>query len=205
MVTGDIFWRFISNEYWTCTKFFQSTSREFSTKFNQQCRWHSDSVTKRRQRCHLTISSEIVEEESTSIGSSNLCLDAEAANTRIYDLFGNGNSLHVFSLALYTCHRSQSSKIRLTLLVWQCLFPLQVWDWFILAFSSNCCDSNFSFSMLWGPTNHFKHLINLERLPFTITYLITLLATIYYSVWVKKSIEHDFTDRLRRSDVTRER
>lgn len=43
----------------------------------------------------------------------------------------------------------------------------------------------FSFSMLWGPTNHFKHLTNAERLPFTITYLLTLLGTIYYSVWVR--------------------
>lgn len=41
-----------------------------------------------------------------------------------------------------------------------------------------------SFSMLWGPTNHLKHLINIERLPFSITYLVTLIATIYYSVWV---------------------
>ncbi len=38
--------------------------------------------------------------------------------------------------------------------------------------------------MLWGPTNHFKHLTNAERLPFTITYLLTLFGTIYYSVWV---------------------
>ncbi|CAF0727117.1 unnamed protein product [Adineta ricciae] len=42
-----------------------------------------------------------------------------------------------------------------------------------------------SFSMLWGPTNHFKHLTNVERLPFSITYLVTLLGTVYYSVWVK--------------------
>ena len=42
-----------------------------------------------------------------------------------------------------------------------------------------------SFSMLWGPTNHLHHLTNVERLPFTITYLLTLLGTIYYSVWVR--------------------
>ena len=41
-----------------------------------------------------------------------------------------------------------------------------------------------SFSMLWGPTNHFKHLINAERLPFSLTYLVSLVGTIYYSVWV---------------------
>jgi hypothetical protein len=38
--------------------------------------------------------------------------------------------------------------------------------------------------MLWGPTNHIKHLTNTERLPFTITYIGTLVGTIYYSVWV---------------------
>jgi hypothetical protein len=39
--------------------------------------------------------------------------------------------------------------------------------------------------MLWGPVNHMKHLIDIERLPFSITYLVTLMATIYYSVWVR--------------------
>jgi len=46
------------------------------------------------------------------------------------------------------------------------------------------CIYFFSFSMLWGPTNHFKHLINIDRLPFSITYILTLAGTIYYSVWV---------------------
>jgi len=42
-----------------------------------------------------------------------------------------------------------------------------------------------SFSMLWGPTNHLKHLTTIDRLPFSITYLVTLVGTIYYSVWIK--------------------
>ncbi|CAF4790309.1 unnamed protein product [Rotaria sp. Silwood1] len=42
-----------------------------------------------------------------------------------------------------------------------------------------------SFSMLWGPVNHFKHLTNIDRLPFSITYVITLIGTIYYSVWIR--------------------
>ncbi len=42
----------------------------------------------------------------------------------------------------------------------------------------------FSFSMLWGPMNHFKHLTNIDRLPFLITYIVTLIGTIYYSTWV---------------------
>ena len=51
------------------------------------------------------------------------------------------------------------------------------------------CVCHSSFSMLWGPTNHFKHLINTERLPFTLTYLVTLLGTIYYSVWVNIPVD----------------
>ena len=38
--------------------------------------------------------------------------------------------------------------------------------------------------MLWGPTNHLKHLTNVDRLPFSISYIVTLVGTIYYSVWV---------------------
>ncbi len=41
-----------------------------------------------------------------------------------------------------------------------------------------------SFSMLWGPMNHLKHLTNIDRLPFSITYIVTLFGTIYYSIWV---------------------
>ncbi|CAF1313113.1 unnamed protein product [Adineta ricciae] len=42
-----------------------------------------------------------------------------------------------------------------------------------------------SFTMLWGPMNHLKHLINIERLPFTMSYLVTLFGTIYFSVWIQ--------------------
>jgi len=43
---------------------------------------------------------------------------------------------------------------------------------------------HFSFSMLWGPMNHLKHLINIDLLPFSLTYITTLIGTIYYSIWV---------------------
>jgi len=59
---------------------------------------------------------------------------------------------------------------------------------FALLFSFGSVFFLFSFSMLWGPTNHLKHLINVERLPFTISYSITLFGTIYYSVWVKSYV-----------------
>ena len=38
--------------------------------------------------------------------------------------------------------------------------------------------------MLWGPVNHVKHLTSIERLPFSIVYIGTLIGTLYYSVWV---------------------
>ncbi|CAF0725363.1 unnamed protein product [Adineta steineri] len=56
---------------------------------------------------------------------------------------------------------------------------------FALLFSFGSVFFLSSFSMLWGPTNHFKHLTNTDRLPFTIVYILTLVGTIYYSVWVK--------------------
>ncbi len=39
--------------------------------------------------------------------------------------------------------------------------------------------------MLWGVKNHMKHLFNSSRLPFTLSYLFTLLATLYYAIWIK--------------------
>lgn len=38
--------------------------------------------------------------------------------------------------------------------------------------------------MLWGPMNHLKHLANIDRLLFSISYILTLIGTIYYSIWV---------------------
>ncbi|XP_060565793.1 uncharacterized protein LOC132724852 [Ruditapes philippinarum] len=45
-----------------------------------------------------------------------------------------------------------------------------------------------SFSMLWGPMNHIKHLLAAERLPFTSVYFGTMFATIYFSIWVKSTV-----------------
>lgn len=41
--------------------------------------------------------------------------------------------------------------------------------------------------MLWGPVAHLKHLVDIDRLPFSITYIISLIGTIYYSIWVNIS------------------
>ena len=43
-----------------------------------------------------------------------------------------------------------------------------------------------SFSMLWGPTNHLRHLTSIERLPFSILYIGTLVGTMYCSLWVSR-------------------
>jgi len=41
-----------------------------------------------------------------------------------------------------------------------------------------------SFSLLWGPCNHLKHLLSAERLPFTVTYFGTMGATVYFALSV---------------------
>ncbi|XP_041377767.1 protein transport protein sft2-like [Gigantopelta aegis] len=46
----------------------------------------------------------------------------------------------------------------------------------------------FSFSFLWGPVNHMKHLFSMGRLPFTTAYFGSLLATVYFSMWVKSTL-----------------
>ena len=55
-----------------------------------------------------------------------------------------------------------------------------------------CFSSYFSFSLLWGPTNHIKHLFSMERLPFTATYFGTMLATLYFSIWVSLTLSQEF-------------
>ena len=41
-----------------------------------------------------------------------------------------------------------------------------------------------SFALLWGPTNHLKHLLSAQRLPFTTAYFGSMFATLYFSMWV---------------------
>lgn len=44
-----------------------------------------------------------------------------------------------------------------------------------------------SFSLLWGPVNHLRHLFSAARLPFTSAYLFTLFGTLYFSLWFKST------------------
>ena len=41
-----------------------------------------------------------------------------------------------------------------------------------------------SFSFLWGPWNHIKHLLSCERLPFTAAYLGSIAGTLFSALWV---------------------
>ncbi|RNA34470.1 transport SFT2-like [Brachionus plicatilis] len=56
---------------------------------------------------------------------------------------------------------------------------------FVLLFSLGSLFFIASFSILWGVKSHLKHLFNIARLPFTLSYFSTLFATIYYAMIVK--------------------
>lgn len=43
----------------------------------------------------------------------------------------------------------------------------------------------YSFSFLWGPWGHIKHLFSRDRLPFTAVYLLTIIATLYFALGVR--------------------
>jgi len=45
-----------------------------------------------------------------------------------------------------------------------------------------------SFSFLWGPYSHMVHLFSKERLPFTLVYLTTLIATLYFAMGLQSAI-----------------
>lgn len=44
----------------------------------------------------------------------------------------------------------------------------------------------FSFSLLWGPVNHVKHLCSFGRLPFTAAYFGSMFATLYMAIIVSE-------------------
>lgn len=43
-----------------------------------------------------------------------------------------------------------------------------------------------SIAMLRGPMAHIRHMMSVERLPFTISYLGTMAMTLYFSLGVSK-------------------
>ncbi|XP_042896681.1 uncharacterized protein [Parasteatoda tepidariorum] len=59
---------------------------------------------------------------------------------------------------------------------------------FCLLFSMGSLFIIGSFSVLWGPCNHLKHLCSPERLPFTAVYFITMFTTLYSALWLKNTV-----------------
>ena len=59
---------------------------------------------------------------------------------------------------------------------------------FALLFSLGSVFVMGSFSFMWGPVSHFKHMINKERLPFTAVYIGTLSLTLYFAMGLQATL-----------------
>jgi len=59
---------------------------------------------------------------------------------------------------------------------------------FSLLFSLGSIFSMASFSFMWGPCNHLKHLFSKDRLPFTLIYLSTLTGTLYFAMGLQSTV-----------------
>ncbi|KAG7165738.1 protein transport protein SFT2-like [Homarus americanus] len=69
-------------------------------------------------------------------------------------------------------------------------FPLLVFKArkFALLFTLGSLFSVLSFSFLWGPVNHLKHLFSSERLMFTSIYFISLFGTLYFALSLQSTV-----------------
>ncbi|CAG8746705.1 3053_t:CDS:2 [Gigaspora margarita] len=45
-----------------------------------------------------------------------------------------------------------------------------------------------SFALLYGPFAHLRHIVSRERLPFTITYIGSMAATLYFAIGLRSTI-----------------
>ncbi|CAN0038177.1 unnamed protein product [Lampetra planeri] len=45
-----------------------------------------------------------------------------------------------------------------------------------------------SFSLLWGPWSHVRHLCSSERLPFTAAYFGSMVFTLYFALWMQSTL-----------------
>lgn len=59
---------------------------------------------------------------------------------------------------------------------------------FSLLFSLGSLFTVFSFSFLYGPWNHVMMLTSRERLPFSLTYLLTLSGTLYFAMALQSTV-----------------
>ncbi|CAH3037756.1 unnamed protein product [Porites lobata] len=59
---------------------------------------------------------------------------------------------------------------------------------FVLLYTMGSLFTIGSFSFLWGPVNHAKHLCSFGRLPFTAAYFGSMFATLYMAMIVKSTV-----------------
>ncbi|XP_015754573.1 PREDICTED: protein transport protein SFT2-like isoform X1 [Acropora digitifera] len=59
---------------------------------------------------------------------------------------------------------------------------------FVLLYTMGSLLTIGSFSLLWGPVNHVKHLCSFGRLPFTAAYFGSMFATLYMAIIVKSTV-----------------
>ena len=59
---------------------------------------------------------------------------------------------------------------------------------FALLFSLGSVFVMGSFSFLWGPVNHLKHMLKKDRLPFTAVYVGTLSLTLYFAMGLQNTL-----------------
>ncbi|XP_065061556.1 uncharacterized protein LOC135688572 [Rhopilema esculentum] len=59
---------------------------------------------------------------------------------------------------------------------------------FVLMYTMGSFFTIGSFSVLWGPVAHMKHLCSYTRLPFTLAYFGTMFATLYSALLLKKTL-----------------
>lgn len=63
------------------------------------------------------------------------------------------------------------------------IFIILRYDWMTEHLTQKPMNFRFcSFSVLWGPVSHMKHLFSKERLPFTLTYFGSLFITLYFAL-----------------------
>jgi len=58
---------------------------------------------------------------------------------------------------------------------------------FILLYTMGSLFTIGSFAVLWGPLNHLKHIFSYGRLPFTLAYFGSMMATLYSALVIKST------------------
>ncbi len=81
--------------------------------------------------------------------------------------------------------KSRRSAVESQVDLRRCQFPITHAMYVVLVFISMYLF--YSFSFLWGPWAHVKHLLSCGRLPFTICYLGTVIGTLYSALIVSNS------------------